>query len=64
MSYHEYVASRELVMRDLPFYSLIMAAMHKADTANAALLRNAFPDVWDELQARYNAPGGKLTGET
>lgn len=60
MSYHEYLASRDLAMQDLPFYGLIMAAMRQADTYNAAMLRLAFPRVWDELQARHDAPGGHL----
>ena len=37
-----------------------MAAMRKADSTNAAILRAAFPDVWADLQARYEAPGGVL----
>lgn len=45
------------------FYSLIMAAMRRADPTNLMLLRQAFPDTWRELNARYNAPGGKLPGE-
>ena len=63
MSYHEYQVSTELAIADPPFYALIMAAMRKADTWNAALLRSAFPQVWDEVEARYNAPGGLLEGD-
>jgi hypothetical protein len=63
MSYHEYMVSRELTSTDPPFYALIMCAMRKADTTNAAKLRAAFPDVWNEFQARYNAPGGVLADE-
>lgn len=47
----------------MPFYALIMAAMRQADTANAERLRHMFPVVWDELQARYHAPGGLLPGD-
>lgn len=64
MSLHTYVVARELVRQDVPFYSLIMAAMERADTFNAARLRAAWPEVWDELVARYNAPGGLLEGES
>ncbi|MGV0627175.1 hypothetical protein [Mycolicibacter minnesotensis] len=60
MSLYDYNASGYLAMQDPPFYALIMAAMRRADTANAALLRTCWPDVWDEVQARYNAPGGVL----
>jgi hypothetical protein len=45
------------------FYPLLMAAMRCADTDNAAQLRLAFPGVWAELQARYNAPGGVLESD-
>ncbi len=63
MSFHEYQESRQLERADVSFYGLIMAAMRRADTDNLQLLRGAFPKVWDELQARYHAPGGILQGE-
>lgn len=62
MSLHEYQESLRISRDDPPFYAIIMAAMRKADTDNAARLRAAFPDTWAELQERYNAPGG-LIGE-
>lgn len=58
--YFSYRASLELGQHDPPFYALIMAAYRKADTTNAAKLRAAFPDVIEDLQARYDAPGGVL----
>ena len=61
MSHFDY--DRSIAMGDEPFYALIMAAMRRADTDNAALLKAAFPEVWDELYARYHAPGGRLLGE-
>ena len=60
MSLFNYAASREIAAADPPFYALIMAAMREADTVNAALLREGWPEIWEELQARYNAPGGVL----
>jgi hypothetical protein len=48
---------------DLPFYALIMTAMRQADTRNLAHLQRAWPQVWEELKLRYNAPGGFLTEE-
>lgn len=63
MSYFDYKASQVIAQKDFPFYGLIMAAMRQADTENAALLLSAFPEIWEELQARYNAPGGVLHGE-
>jgi hypothetical protein len=63
MSLYDYEQSRKLSATDQPFYALIMAAMRRADTDNLTRLQSAFPEVWRELQARYNAPGGMLPGE-
>ena len=63
MSLYDYEQSRKLNATAQPFYALIMAAMRQADTDNLTRLRSAFPDVWRELEARYNAPGGMLPGE-
>jgi len=60
MSWWEYKQSVEVGAGDPGFYALIMAAMRKADSRNAYALAQAFPETWDELQARYNAPGGVL----
>jgi hypothetical protein len=46
-----------------PFYSLLMAAMRAADTDNLELLQQNWPQVWEELHARYNAPEGLLSDE-
>jgi len=64
MSRHEYEESRRIYGEDPPFYALIMAAMRGADDVNEEKLRKAFPEVWAELKARYNAPGGLLPGES
>jgi hypothetical protein len=63
MSRYDYQASQRITDLDPPFYALVMAAMRKADTRNEQKLRAAWPEVWDELLARYNAPGGLLPGE-
>lgn len=63
MSLFEYQRSAEIVRRDEPFFALVMAAMRQADTDNATRLREAFPETWRELQARYHAPGGRIDGE-
>lgn len=60
MSRFDYEASRTISGESYPFYALIMAAMRQADSANLALLQMGWPWVWDELDARYNAPGGIL----
>lgn len=63
MSLHEYHYSSKLWLEDPPFYALIMAAMRKADPNNQVKLREAFPEVWSELRARYNKPLGVLPEE-
>jgi hypothetical protein len=45
------------------FYGLIMVAMRNADTENQEKLKAAWPEVYEELQQRYNAPRGLLPGE-
>lgn len=61
----DYEVSRRIIGNhpDANLESLIMAAMRKADTFNAQVLRVAFSDVWAEFQERYHAPGGYLPGE-
>ncbi len=63
MSLHEYLASQQIAVEDHPFYALIMAAMRQADTDNCEKLKLAWPHVWEELEGRYHAPGGRLEGE-
>lgn len=60
MSLYDYRESSELSKNDPGFYSLIMAAMRKADSRNIELLKSAWPETWQELYARYHAPGGLL----
>lgn len=61
MSHYDY--KRSIETHNFPFYALIMGAMRQADTDNLEKLKDAFPSVWDELYARYNAPGGYLPDE-
>lgn len=63
MSLYDYQRSKVLAAHDEPFYALIMAAMRKADDANAKLLSAAWPGVWNELWRRYGAPGGRIGNE-
>lgn len=60
MSLYDYRMSQEINKADPPFYALIMAAIARADTHNLARLRDAFPDIYREVGARYNAPGAIL----
>jgi hypothetical protein len=63
VSYYDYLISKQLGASNPPFFALIMAAMRKADSGNAVALRHAWPDVWEEMFARYNAPGGRLPSD-
>lgn len=60
MSLYDSQVSREIVASDPPFAALVMAAMRKADSINAAKIRSVFPVIRAELEARYEAPGGVL----
>lgn len=64
MSLYDYRKSVEISANDHPFYALIMSVMRQADTNNAAMLKACWPDVWEELKERYNAPGGFIKGES
>jgi hypothetical protein len=46
---------------DGSFDGLLMAAMRMADADNLPKLKIAYPEVWEELQKRNNAPYGCLT---
>ena len=63
MSLFDYHESLRLSDSDPPFASLIMSAIRKADSTNIAILRSSFPEIWRELEARYDAPDGVLPGE-
>jgi hypothetical protein len=63
MSLYEYEEGMEIAAKDPSFYALIQAAMRRADTDNLELLIGCWPEIWLELRARYNAPGGKLQSE-
>lgn len=63
MSLYNYHESRQLGKDDPGFYSLIMAAVRKADDVNTAKIKAAWPEVYAELRARYNAPDGILRSD-
>ena len=64
MSYHDYkIGQSIIIVPGMTFDGIIQAAMRKADTPNLDRLKAAWPRVWDELQARYDAPGGYLPEE-
>lgn len=64
MSLFDYQESQKLAAADPSFAALIMAAYRKADSYNAGRIESMWPEIVTELQARYDAPGGLLQGET
>lgn len=61
MGYHDFIMALTLYAKDLSFQSLIMAAMLQAEEEETKQkLIKAFPELWQELQDRTKAPGGKL----
>jgi hypothetical protein len=60
MSLYNYKESQEIRSKDYGFYSLIMAAIFKADDINMEKFKMCWPDIYEEAKARYNAPGGIL----
>jgi len=63
MSLYDYEHSQQIAAGNHSFYSIIMAAMRQADSTNLEKLKSMWPDTFEELQARYDAPGGLLPGE-
>ena len=63
MSIYEYRESLLISARDYTFTALIMAAMRKADSTHSGKLASVFPEIWDELRARYNLPEGLYPSE-
>jgi hypothetical protein len=63
MSLYSYLESKGISEQGHDFDALIMAAMRKADDVNVELLKAAYPEIWEELFARYYADGGILSGD-
>lgn len=63
MSLYDYRVSQDIAAKDYPVDALVMAAMRKADSSNLERLKLGFPWLWDELYARYHAPGGVLDSD-
>jgi len=61
MSLYDYKKAIELRNDEsVSFYSLIMAAILRADTHNLSKLRHVFTNTYNEVYDRYWAPGGAL----
>ncbi len=63
MSLHSYHYSRKLLVKDPPFYALIMCAIAKADTENLKKITQLWPAVVLEYKERYSSPLGILPSD-
>ena len=59
----DYKVSQRIGFYDAPFSALIASAMRKADSINLKKLKNAWPEIFSDLQKRYNGPGGATQEE-
>jgi hypothetical protein len=66
MSQRDFIIRRKIEALQPPFAAIIMAAFRKADSTNAKLLQDAFPEIWAEFYDRYwnGNRDGFLPGET
>ena len=53
MNLYDYERSKEIAAGDQTFTSLIMAAAWEADTQNFGRLKEAFPEIIEELERIY-----------
>lgn len=60
LSLHEYEQSKHIQAQNYPFYALMATLMRQADTRNTDLLRENWPDIWESLLRRYEAPLGVI----
>jgi hypothetical protein len=63
MSFYEYEKGKEIAAKKPSFYTLIQAAMRRADSDNLEMLKGCWPDTWAELFVREYSPGGRLKEE-
>lgn len=67
MSIYDYEKGLQLELfcldNSIHFYAVVQCAMRMADTMNTEKMKLAWPEVYEELRQRYNAPGGYLEGE-
>ena len=62
-SHFDYMASLSASAAGYSFYALLMAAMRDADSKNLEALKSVFPEEFEVLMERRDAPGGLLIGE-
>ena len=64
MTMHHYVTGKRVELlkhkENLPFYGIVQGLMRLADLDNLELLKGCWPDVYEDMMARYWAPNGVL----
>jgi len=60
ISLYEYEQSQEISAQGYQFYALLGALMRDADTNNTEKLKAAWPEFWQSMQRRHNAPVGVI----
>jgi len=58
ISLFEYEQSQQISAQGYQFYALLGALMRDADTDNTEKLKTAWPEFWESMKRRYNAPVG------
>jgi hypothetical protein len=61
--YLEYLEGKRLVSKGVSFRAALTAAILTADPLELSLLKEAFPDTYQELLARHNRARGLLANE-
>lgn len=59
----EYREGRIASAQGYGFYSLIEAAMRTADSEQIEVLRNAYPNVYADLMARYDSQNTRIVND-
>lgn len=60
MGWIEYEESKILATKDYSWLSLLFALIRKSDSNNTELIKQCWPEHYEELYNRYHAPGGYL----
>ena len=63
LSLHAWTHAVTLYRADVPITALLAAALLRADTGNATLIRACWPQLAVDTQTRYDTPGGLLPSE-
>ena len=60
MGWFEYEQSKEIASKEYSWLSLLFALIRKSDSNNAQIIKENWPEHYEELVKRYNVPGGHI----